>query len=711
MPFAAGSLVSAGRIGMLGFPLFWALAILGRREGIDTTVKVLVPRAHGRADLRHLRHTHLHAVNALAARLRERIAASGPISFSAFMESALYDAEDGFYARGARLGARGAFTTAPIATRLPRARAGRRPARAVGAAGAPGAVHASPRSARATARWRPASPPQLAGLPLDLVLCERSAGMLAQARQRAPGARVAELARAARRGRRDRRQRGARRLPGAPPALARRAARRRRARPALPRSSRARPPAALGDALTAAGVTPREGAEYEVAPAQAELQRTLARALARGALIVLDYGEAGAARYERPVSAPAHLPRRDDRRRSALGAGDAGHHRRRRLRRRARRRRGRGAAHGARLPAGRVAARARRGRRARGAAAPRPRAPVARGAEQPRRAAARRSACSCRSASDGPRPAAALECGAMNDLEQRIADEIARKPRRDRRARLRPDPLRHDGRETRAPAARRRPRCRRYLGERLRPPAPRSTSGSRGPAEVRGPPADAAGGHRLRRPAAARRALPRRRRRPQSLLLNGHIDVVTARAEDGWTRRPVRRRVVARRPLYGRGSCDMKGGIASMVVAAEALARAGLRLARRPRSSARTPTRSRRRGRLACARTACGRLRDRARADRLRGLARLPRQRVLHRHGRRAAPGHAELEQPHLRERRRGQRDREGAPSCWRRSAAAPRLAQPSRARATRCCSPPDIVCSRSCRRRLDRHLSRTARR
>ena len=43
MPFAAGSLVSAGRIGMLGFPLFWALAILARREGIDTTVKVLSP--------------------------------------------------------------------------------------------------------------------------------------------------------------------------------------------------------------------------------------------------------------------------------------------------------------------------------------------------------------------------------------------------------------------------------------------------------------------------------------------------------------------------------------------------------------------------------------------------------------------------------------------------------------------------------------------
>ena len=55
-------------------------------------------------------------MNQLAARLRERIAASGPISFSAFMQAALYDPDGGFYARGARLGAHGgAFTTAPIA--------------------------------------------------------------------------------------------------------------------------------------------------------------------------------------------------------------------------------------------------------------------------------------------------------------------------------------------------------------------------------------------------------------------------------------------------------------------------------------------------------------------------------------------------------------------------------------------------------------------
>ncbi|MEO9176641.1 MAG: mannosyltransferase family protein [Gaiellales bacterium] len=43
LPFFAGTVLSAGRLGMMGFPLFWALAILGRREGVDTAVKILFP--------------------------------------------------------------------------------------------------------------------------------------------------------------------------------------------------------------------------------------------------------------------------------------------------------------------------------------------------------------------------------------------------------------------------------------------------------------------------------------------------------------------------------------------------------------------------------------------------------------------------------------------------------------------------------------------
>ena len=60
----------------------------------------------------------------------------------------------------------------------------------------------------------------------------------------------------------------------------------------------------------------------------------------------------------------------------------------------------------------------------------------------------------------------------------------------------------------------------------------------------------------------------------RSLLLNGHIDVVPADEAEGWTSPPFAPEV-RDGLLYGRGSCDMKGGIAAMVVAAEALARRG----------------------------------------------------------------------------------------------------------------------------------------
>ena len=57
--------------------------------------------------------------------------------------------------------------------------------------------------------------------------------------------------------------------------------------------------------------------------------------------------------------------------------------------------------------------------------------------------------------------------------------------------------------------------------------------------------------------------------------LNGHIDVVPA--GDGWTVDPFGGLVRDGR-IYGRGVCDMKAGIAAAVFAAEALARAGVRL-------------------------------------------------------------------------------------------------------------------------------------
>jgi acetylornithine deacetylase len=63
-----------------------------------------------------------------------------------------------------------------------------------------------------------------------------------------------------------------------------------------------------------------------------------------------------------------------------------------------------------------------------------------------------------------------------------------------------------------------------------------------------------------------------------SLVLNGHIDVVSAEPLQAWTSPPFEPEVRDGR-LYGRGACDMKGGVAAMAFAAEILAQQGVRLA------------------------------------------------------------------------------------------------------------------------------------
>lgn len=52
----------------------------------------------------------------LSERLRERISRDGPISLRDFMEAALYDPQDGYYARGASIGEGGDFVTSPTVT-------------------------------------------------------------------------------------------------------------------------------------------------------------------------------------------------------------------------------------------------------------------------------------------------------------------------------------------------------------------------------------------------------------------------------------------------------------------------------------------------------------------------------------------------------------------------------------------------------------------
>jgi acetylornithine deacetylase len=57
----------------------------------------------------------------------------------------------------------------------------------------------------------------------------------------------------------------------------------------------------------------------------------------------------------------------------------------------------------------------------------------------------------------------------------------------------------------------------------------------------------------------------------RTLLFNGHIDVVSIEPRERWAYDPFAA-VVAGGRVHGRGSCDMKGGVACMVFAAEVLA-------------------------------------------------------------------------------------------------------------------------------------------
>jgi acetylornithine deacetylase len=63
----------------------------------------------------------------------------------------------------------------------------------------------------------------------------------------------------------------------------------------------------------------------------------------------------------------------------------------------------------------------------------------------------------------------------------------------------------------------------------------------------------------------------------RSLILNGHIDVVSAEPTSAWKFDPWGGLVQNGR-LYGRGSCDMKGGLAAMISAASAISELELSL-------------------------------------------------------------------------------------------------------------------------------------
>ena len=219
------------------------------------------------------------------------------------MEAALYDPDDGFYARGPRIGRGGAFATVPTLVPLFTRGAGARSARALGVARAAGAVHGLRGRAGRRHAGRRASP------------------------RRSPICRSSSCSASAPRGSRRSSGHGCRRRRHV---AARRARARRRARSSRTRcTTRARPTrcagptscsSAVDDARalrlerggacarttlrgssSASGAAPAAGLELQVSPAQAELQTQLAERSARGALYVFDYGEAGPERYLRRV--------------------------------------------------------------------------------------------------------------------------------------------------------------------------------------------------------------------------------------------------------------------------------------------------------------------------------------------------------------------------------------------------------------------------
>ena len=63
----------------------------------------------------------------------------------------------------------------------------------------------------------------------------------------------------------------------------------------------------------------------------------------------------------------------------------------------------------------------------------------------------------------------------------------------------------------------------------------------------------------------------------RTLLLNGHIDVVSVEPRDAWSVDPFAGEA-RDGAVYGRGACDMKGGVAAMTFAAESLAELDVRL-------------------------------------------------------------------------------------------------------------------------------------
>jgi acetylornithine deacetylase len=164
----------------------------------------------------------------------------------------------------------------------------------------------------------------------------------------------------------------------------------------------------------------------------------------------------------------------------------------------------------------------------------------------------------------------------LTALERRVTDVIER--RRRELVALATDLIAFDTTARAEPnsPARDEAALQRYLGERLAAAGAEVDVWEPDPADVAGSPLAPPGLRFDGRPQLAARF--RGAGDGRSLLLNGHVDVVAPTPRERWTSDPNRAEVRDGR-LYGRGACDMKGGVAAMTLAAEALAGAGVALA------------------------------------------------------------------------------------------------------------------------------------
>jgi acetylornithine deacetylase len=161
---------------------------------------------------------------------------------------------------------------------------------------------------------------------------------------------------------------------------------------------------------------------------------------------------------------------------------------------------------------------------------------------------------------------------ALSEVERRLVDEIAE--RRDDLVALASDLIafdttaRHVGDPPRDEMA-----LQQHLANRLEQAGAATELWEPSPADLAGRPLVPEGLDFEGRPQLVARFPGRGSGR--SLLLNGHVDAVSSEPKDRWKSDPNRAEVRDGK-LYGRGSNDMKGGIASMVVATEVVTAHGL---------------------------------------------------------------------------------------------------------------------------------------